>query len=193
MIPCWARYSWICCRSRSDMALVLVSDRHPLLRGRRPGLHPVCVHMCTFCVRVGVPLVYMSIIHRNWLVDSTSTEQNYLMEAKTQIFFCVNARPQSFSFTIFIIFMHLLSTCFWFFHRICITLFAVPRYIMQKRSTHAHVHLSVLSPVGGAEPPAVELALAAMEAQTRTCVYIVPFISPQGAHVLGCVGKGVPQ
>ena len=50
---------------------------------------------------------------------------------------------------------------------------------MQKRSTHAHVHLSVLSPVGGAEPPAVELALAAMEAQTRTCVYIVPFISPQ--------------
>ena len=73
----------------------------------------------------------------------------------------------------------LISTCFWFFHRICITFFAVPRYITQKRSTHAHVHLSVLSPVGGAEPPAVELALAAMEAQTRTCVYIVPFISPQ--------------
>jgi len=32
--------------------------------------------------------------------------------------------------------MHFLSTCFWFFHRICITLFAVPRYI----DLHMHMY-----------------------------------------------------
>ena len=35
-----------------------------------------------------------------------------------------------------LIFMHFFSTCFWFFHRICITLYAVPRYI----DLHMHMY-----------------------------------------------------